>query len=194
MSTELEEFDFTNPPCDPVELANSLIETMTAHRGLGISANQCGLPHRVFVLWAEKPFVCFNPRIIDTNSEISSLEEGCISYPHLLVKIKRPTVIKVRFQDALGEVHTEKFIGMTARAFQHEVDHLNGITFTKKANPVHLSRALNQQKNLVRQLKRGEVVIRPKEVSEQVAASLASGTPTGTVTFTTTANTISLGA
>lgn len=195
MSTVLEDFDFKNPPCDPVELANSLIETMTAHRGLGLAANQCGLPHRVFVLWAEKPFVCFNPRIIDVNSEVSALEEGCISYPHLLVKVKRPTIIKVRFQDAHGEMHTEKFIGMTARAFQHETDHLNGITYTKRANPVHLSRALNQQKNLLRQLKRGEVYVRPREVSEQVLSQMGPGTkPTGEMSISTTAKTISLGA
>lgn len=192
MTTQLEEFDFKNPPCDRLELANNLIETMTAHRGLGLSANQCGLPYRVFVLWAEKPLVCFNPRIVDINSEISSLEEGCISYPHLLVKIKRPTIIKVRFQDVYGEMQNEKFIGMTARAFQHELDHLNGITYTKRANPVHLSRALNQQKNLLRQLKRGEVIVRPKEVTEQVLNQMAPK-PTGELKLSTTAQTISLG-
>lgn len=191
MTTSLEDFDFKNPPVDTVELANNLIETMTAHRGLGISANQCGLPHRVFVLWAEKPFVCFNPRIIDSNTEIGSLEEGCVSYPHLLVKVKRPTIIKVRYQDVHGEMHTEKFIGMTARAFQHELDHVNGITFTKRANPVHLSRALNQQKVLLRKMKRGEVYVRPREVSEQVLSQMAK--PTGELTLSTTAKTISVG-
>lgn len=161
----LDPFDFSNPPCDPVELANNLIETMAKHNGLGLSANQCGLPHRVFVLWSETPLVCFNPRIIDQTSEFVSLEEGCLTFPHLFIKVKRPKAVKVRFQDALGETHTEKFIGMTARAFLHEMDHLDGILFHKRASGPHLSRALNQQKILERRLKRGEVVLKPREVN-----------------------------
>lgn len=165
LKQKLAEFDFKSPPTDPVELANSLIETMKVNRGLGLSANQCGLPHRVFVLWSEKPFVCFNPRIIDRTTETTVLEEGCLSFPHLIVKVKRPSIIKVRFQDAFGEMHTEKFTGMTARAFQHELDHMDGILYHSRANRIHLDRALNQQKNLLRQLKRGEVVIRPTEIT-----------------------------
>lgn len=192
MTTELQDFDFANPPCDPIGLVNSMIEVMKQHRGLGVSANQLGLPYRVFVLWSENPIVCFNPRIIDSTSELVSLEEGCLSYPHLLVKIKRPTAIKVRFQNERGEVVNEKFIGMTARAFQHELDHLNGIVYTKRANPVHLARALNQQKNLTRQLKRGQVRVVPKEVSEQVLSQI-NNIPTGEVTFNTSATTLNLG-
>ena len=162
---ELESFDFAKPPCDPVELANDLIETLTKHEGLGLSANQCGLPYRVFVLWSEKPLVCFNPRVVDQTAEFVSLDEGCLTFPNLFVKIKRPKAVKVRFQDAQGETHTEKFIGMTARAFLHEMDHLDGILFHKRALGPHLSRALNQQKILERRLKRGEVKLRPREIS-----------------------------
>lgn len=160
----LEEFDFKNPPVDPIELANNLIETMAARRGLGLSASQCGLPYRVFVLWSETPTVCFNPRIIDTSSETNLLEEGCLTFPHLLIKIKRPSAIKVRFEDERGQTHTEKYIGMTSRAFQHELDHLNGIVYTAKANKIHLDRALHQQKILMRRLKRGEVYYKPDNV------------------------------
>lgn len=162
---ELEPFDFSNPPCDPVELANNLIETMAKHEGLGLSANQCGLPYRVFVLWSEKPLACFNPRIIDQTSDFVLLDEGCLTFPNLFVKVKRPKAVKVRFQDEQGETHTEKFIGMTARAFLHEMDHLDGILFHKRASGPHLSRALNQQKVLERRLKRGEVKLRPREIN-----------------------------
>jgi peptide deformylase len=160
---ELDEFDFSNPPIDPIELANNLIETMKEHRGLGLSANQCGLPYRVFVLWSQTPLVCFNPRVVDQKSDAVMLEEGCLSYPHLFLKVKRPSIIKVRFQDVTGQMQNEKFIGMTARTFLHELDHLNGISFTTKANKIHLARALNQQKVLTRQLKRGEAFIKPTE-------------------------------
>lgn len=161
---ELEDFDFSNPPTDPVELANNLIETMKHHRGLGLSANQCGLPYRVFALWSQEPLVCFNPRVVDQTSEFVQLDEGCLTFPNLFIKIKRPKAIKVRFQDPFGETHTERFIGMTARGFLHEMDHLDGVMFTKRATVPHLSRAWNQKKQLDRKLKRGEVYYKPSEL------------------------------
>lgn len=160
----LEDFDFTNPPVDPVQLANDLIETMKENKGLGLSANQCGLPYRVFALWSAEPLVCFNPRIIDQTSEMVLLDEGCLTFPNLFIKIKRPKVIKVRFEDCYGDTHTEKFIGMTARGFLHEMDHLDGIVFTKRASVPHLNRAWNQKKLLDRQLKRGEVYYKPSDL------------------------------
>ena len=154
LATKLQRFDFSEPPINPVELANNLIETMARHKGLGLSANQCGLPYRVFVLHSETPFVMFNPNIIDQTTDEVKLDEGCLTYPNLFLPIKRSTAIKVRFQDAFGEYHTEKFIGMTARCIQHELDHLNGIDYTKRANPIHLTRAFNQKKIIDRKIKK----------------------------------------
>lgn len=161
---ELDDFDFKNPPANPVELVNDMIETMKHNKGIGLSANQCGLPYRVFVLWSAEPLACFNPRVIDQKNEFVALDEGCLSYPHLYLKIKRPSAVKVRYQDAFGETHTTTFTGMTARGFLHEMDHLDGIAFTKRASSVHLNRALNQRKQLERQLKRGEVYFKPNEL------------------------------
>jgi peptide deformylase len=190
MSTVLEDFDFKNPPVDPVELANSMIELMAAKRGLGLSANQCGLPHRVFVLWSEKPVACFNPRVVDETTETVLLEEGCLSFPHFVVKVKRPKSIKVRFQDAFGNMQTEKYTGMTARAFMHELDHLEGKTFHSRASRIHLDRAASQHKILMRRLKRGEVTIRqPQVVSEnQLRESM------GQMTINTTGSTFTVAA
>lgn len=154
---KMETFNFSNPPVATVELANNLIETMHHHKGLGLSANQCGLPYRVFVLWSADPLVCFNPRVIDQTSEGVMMEEGCISYPHLHVNIRRPKVIKVRFADVNGDIQNETFVGMTARAFLHEMDHLDGVVFTRRALGPHLSRAISQQKQLERKFKRGEL-------------------------------------
>lgn len=161
---EVEDFDFANPPVDPIELANNLIETMKHHKGLGLAANQCGLPYRCFALWSAEPLVIFNPRIIDQTGEFIELDEGCLTYPNLFIKIKRPKAIKVRFQDAFGETHTEKFIGMTARGFLHEMDHLDGIVYLKRATVPHLNRAWNQKKKLDRQIKRGEVYYKPSDL------------------------------
>jgi len=154
LSTKLDKFDFSNPPIHPAELANNLIETMVHNKGLGLSANQCGLPYRVFVLHSVNPLAMFNPTIVDETSDEVKLDEGCLTYPNLFLPISRPSIIKVRFQDAFGEFHTEKFIGMTARCIQHELDHLNGIDYTKRANPIHLSRGLNQKKILDRKIKK----------------------------------------
>lgn len=154
---ELETFDFNNPPTDPVELVNNLIETMAEYKALGLSANQCGLPYRVFVMWSNPTKICFNPRVVDQTTEEVYLDEGCLSFPNLFIKIKRPKIIKVRYQDINGDMQNEKFIGMTARCFLHELDHLNGVVFTSRANSVHLARAKNQKKHLDRNNKQGSL-------------------------------------
>lgn len=153
LHTKIEPFDFSNPGIDPIVLANRLIVTMNNNNGIGLSANQCGLPYRVFVMRSEPTKVCFNPKILVASDEIVSLEEGCISYPFLFVKIKRPVWIRVRYADAFGEVHTERFIGMTARCFQHEYDHLEGINYLKRANPVLVERAKRSQLKIKKRLK-----------------------------------------
>jgi len=144
-------FDFKDPPTDPVMLARDLLETLIERKCIGLSANECGLPYRVCVFHTQDPLVIFNPKLIDETTEHIILEETCASNTNMVVKIKRPKIIKVRYQDVTGEFHTEKFIGMTARAILHELDHLNGISYTKRANPVHLQRALNKKKQLDRQ-------------------------------------------
>jgi peptide deformylase len=154
---EIPKFDFTKEfPIHPIELANNLIETMRHHNGLGLSANQCGLPYRVFVMWSEEPLACFNPRVVDQSSHVSLMDEGCLSFPNLTLPIKRSRSIKVRFQDFKGEMHTEIFNGMTARIFLHELDHLNGIDYTSRASSFHKNRALRKQKLYNRIEKRNE--------------------------------------
>jgi len=157
LHTPTEKFDFYKEfPIHPIELGNNLIETMNYHHGLGLSANQCGLPYRVFVLRSTEPLVCFNPRVVDTSEGISLMDEGCLSFPGLALPIKRPRSIKVRFQDYKGETKTEIFSGMTARVFQHELDHLDGIDYTRRASQFHLQRALKKQKIFLRHQKREE--------------------------------------
>lgn len=136
------EFLFDNPPEDPEKFAINLIGTMIRNRGLGLAAPQCGFRYNVFALNSDPNFmVCFNPTIIDTTSEEISLKEGCLSFPLLNLVVRRPSIIKVRFQDFRGDTHTEKFIGMTSRIFQHEIDHLKGITFDTKVSKIQLDSA-----------------------------------------------------
>lgn len=153
LHTKLEQFDFANPPIDPIVLANRLIVTMNANSGLGLSANQCGLPYRVFVLRSEPVTVCFNPKILYFSNDIISLEEGCLSFPFLYLKIKRPNWIRARYTTALGETRADRFIGMTSRVFQHEYDHLEGINYQNRANRAHIDRAKRAQIKIQKRIK-----------------------------------------
>lgn len=152
LNQTLEEFDFSNPPTDPIQLAQQLAELMLRTRGVGLSANQAGLPYRVFVFASNPITACFNPRIVDTGEELLALEEGCLSYPGLAIKIKRPKNIKVRYTLPNGEVVTQKFSGITARIFQHELDHMNGENFINRAGPLAKQRAMEKWKKTKRLL------------------------------------------
>lgn len=153
LRAELEPFDFENPPVDPEELAIQLVEFMRANDGIGLAANQVGLPYRVFAMEGEPAHVCFNPRVVMPGEEQVTLEEACLSFPGMEVKVKRPKSIKVRFNGPDGEVYTKTFTGMTARIFQHELDHLDGIRMIDRANRFHREQALRKWKLLKRRLK-----------------------------------------
>lgn len=140
-------WDFTQPEEIAQRMYLSLSRTMRESDGMGLSANQVGLPYSVFVLESGYgfPMGFFNPVIVDTSEEEVTLEEGCLSFPELVVKIKRPAKVRIRFAEWNGEVHTKTFEGMTARAIQHEMDHFQGITFKERANKIHLEKALRQR-------------------------------------------------
>ena len=93
---EIPRFDFANPPVDPIELADQLARAVLEHDGIGLSANQIGLDHRLFVIRANPILACFNPRTVAESPQTVTLEEGCLSFPGLVVKVKRPHEIRVR--------------------------------------------------------------------------------------------------
>jgi peptide deformylase len=141
------EVSFTNPPFDIIDFSKQLVKYMYDSNGIGLAANQVGVPYRIFAMrGAPENFVCINPKIIMPGTEEVVLEEGCLSYPGLLVKIKRPQHIRVRFNTPNGDVLTKQFTGMTARIFQHELDHLNGVVFYNKANRFHRDQAMKKWK------------------------------------------------
>jgi peptide deformylase len=153
--SECEEFDFDNPPCDPKELAQTLHDKMLKSDGLGLSANQVGLPYRVFVMrTGEKPYAVFNPRVVDVSEKELSMKEGCLSFPLLYLSVKRPDSVRIRFQDETGEMRTEKFIGMTARIALHEFDHMLGKVYTQRATQYETQRALRKRMILKRKVKK----------------------------------------
>jgi peptide deformylase len=156
LAQKTESFDFNNPPVPPRYLAVSLIETMVQNRGIGLAANQVGLPYRVFVMGAQNvAFACFNPEILETEGE-ETVHEGCLSFPGLYLKVKRPFKIKVRYTEMNGNTKDVMFDGLTARIFQHELDHLNGVKFTSLVGPAALDIAKQKVKKNLKKM--GDVV------------------------------------
>lgn len=146
-------FDFKDMPTDPIELAVNLYETLMSSSYIGLSAPQVGLPYRAFALRTQPGVVCFNPKLVDVTAEEVVLDEVDFSFPHLAFPVKRPKKIKVRYAEPNSIVKTTVFEGMTARYFLQQLDHLNGILYTQKANRIHLDRALRKKKQLERQAK-----------------------------------------
>lgn len=145
---ECEEFDFKDPPFDPIEYAQNLVKFMYDNNALGVAANQVGNPYRIFAMRGHpENFVCFNPKIVQPSEAEVLLEEGCLSYPGLIIKLKRPQHVRVRFTTPNGDTITRQFTGMSARVFQHEYEHLDGIVFHTKANKFHRDQALRKWKN-----------------------------------------------
>lgn len=144
------QFDFTNPPVNPNEFASTLVETCKKYNGLGLSANQCGYHHRVFVMGTGNDFIaCFNPKVISSEGE-AHLAEGCLSFPLLELRITRPKTITVEYQDWNGELHTQTFTGLTARIFLHELDHMDGIVYTDRVKPLALEFGLKKLEKIKR--------------------------------------------
>ena len=127
-------------PCsedlDRREISRILKENMIHYEGVGLSANQIGISERVFVMIlhmeTEEIITCFNPRIIKRYKDCGWFEEGCLSYPDEIINVNRPNRIVVKYEDENEKVHKLKLDGFSARVFQHEYDHLEGIDFTQR--------------------------------------------------------------
>ena len=137
---------------DRKELKENLIETMKESAGVGLSANQCGVMERAFVMYSDvkkkEILACFNPKIIKEGDEKVLIDEGCLSYPGLWVKVERSETIEVEYEDEKGEKIQRELYGLQSRIFQHEYDHMEGSNFTEKVGKVKLDLALKKQKKM----------------------------------------------
>lgn len=153
LTTPCEKFDFNNPQFDPHQVSSEMIKFCYENKGIGLAANQVGLPYQLFVIVGAETYACFNPRIVHMGKEELVLEEGCLSYPGLNVKIKRSAEIRLRFETPSGGTTTKTFHGLTARTILHEIDHLLGIPFWQRANKFHRDQAFNKRNKLLRKVK-----------------------------------------
>jgi len=147
---KISDFDFNNPSINPVDLEQSLINTMFAHDGIGLAANQVGISARVFVMGhkdnPKSAQAFFNPVVVANVDEIDDLEEGCLSFPGIYVNIKRPKKILARWQNSQGEWQESEFDGYNCKCFLHELDHLEGIVFQDRVSVLKWALAVKKTK------------------------------------------------
>lgn len=138
--------------CKPVQKINrelrdwiaEMFQTMYETEGVGLAANQVGLPFRLFVMNPtgdpEKPeeeHVFINPVILKKSGKIED-NEGCLSFPGIHADVLRSESIDVEAIDLKGEVFRFQWKGHPARIVQHETDHLNGVGFVERLSPAAL--------------------------------------------------------
>ncbi len=117
------------------QLVDDMLETMYEADGIGLAAPQIGILRRIIVidLYDDAgPAVYVNPQIIEQAGEQFEIE-GCLSLPGVSGRVLRPQQVTVRYQNLAGEVCQKTADGLLARAFCHEIDHLNGVLFADKA-------------------------------------------------------------
>jgi peptide deformylase len=118
---------------ETITLLDDMYETMVAHDGVGIAAPQIGKNLRIAVVEVDEgdKFELINPEIIEKKGEDIDVE-GCLSIPHVYGTVKRAEEVTVRYFDREGDEIEVTASGYLARAFQHEIDHLEGILFIEK--------------------------------------------------------------
>ncbi len=122
------------------QLAADMVETMQDARGVGLAAPQVGVGQRIVIVdFAPDedgdPRVLINPVIVKRSGKKELGEEGCLSFPGLRTRIKRSPKVVVEAQNLDGEIVEYAAEGLSARAVQHELDHLDGLLFVDKAGP-----------------------------------------------------------
>ena len=127
--------DAITPDID--RLVDDMIETMYAAPGVGLAAPQVGVPLRIFVVdvsVGHDPgglLVMINPELVE-RSGVQLEEEGCLSVPGFNATVMRPMRVVVKGLDRHGDDHQHEGSGLLARAFQHEMDHLDGALFVDR--------------------------------------------------------------
>lgn len=150
------EVDFEKTPGIP-SMAYSLMKSVEHYNGLGLSANQVGLPYSMCVInhiKDDKIYCLINPVIVEKSEKLSTYKEGCLSFPGLFLQIHRPEWVEVEFQALNGEKTRKKFEGIWATCVQHELDHLAGICYTDLVSPIKLEMAKRKVKANLRKIRR----------------------------------------
>ena len=145
---------------DRKELSDAMFESMNKYGGIGLSANQVGLPFNMFVIGGHPSIenglkmTCFNPMIVSTGEEDVMMKEGCLTYPFIFLDIKRPRKIVAKYTDENGDLQEAHLDGMMSRIFQHEYDHMLGRNFTERVSKFKLKRAMDKREKMIKKIEK----------------------------------------
>ena len=125
---------------DLEQFENDMVKLMLDENGMGLAANQIGITKRFFAIGHEafdtmsKPAIIYNPKILKSSKDKVIDLEGCLSFKDVWLKVERPRKVEVQYELSNGQIHMAELDGMESKCFQHEVDHLDGITFDKRVS------------------------------------------------------------
>ena len=152
-------FDFKNDKVDDYndieKFEHDMNNLMVNARGMGLAANQIGITKRFFAFGHEsfdkiqKPAIIWNPSIVRESDERTVDEEGCLSFLGVFVKVVRPRQVTVKWENKKGETLMQHLDGMESKCFQHENDHLNGITFNTQVSKLIWDMAVKRSKKKI---------------------------------------------
>jgi len=129
--------DFRSPHSNQ-KMADTMLCLMREHNGIGLAATQIGHSRRIFVMCISGRIrVCFNPEITESSTVFADYDEGCLSFPGDQCTITRSDWVRVKYQDPSGRVTEDTLVALEARCFQHELDHLDGITMWDRHKEQH---------------------------------------------------------
>ena len=156
LKQEVKEYDVKLLPNSAMKkIVNRMKVTMSTYNGLGLSATQCGVMERLFIIGTNDfQMVCINPEILQTGEAYKKQREGCLSYPGLYLYVHRYEKIFVRFWTESGEMKEVWLEGLTAQCFQHELDHLDGVCYDEHVAPVAMMMARKRQQKLIKKVQR----------------------------------------
>jgi peptide deformylase len=139
-----------------------MMELMYEARGLGLAATQVALPYQLLVMnitgdpaQKDREEVFINPTLVERKGSIDD-EEGCLSFPGLFQKVRRAKTVKIQAYDLKGKLIEKVVSDLEARAWQHEIDHLNGVLFIDKMGPLARFAARGSVKDFERQFRRAQ--------------------------------------
>ena len=116
------------------------IKLMLEENGMGLAANQIGITKRFFAMGHEtfdtfqKHAIIWNPKVISFSNEKTIDVEGCLSFKGIWLKVERPKTVEVEYETTQGKTKFAKLHGMESKCFQHECDHIDGITFNQRVS------------------------------------------------------------
>ena len=152
-----EEWDFRIDG-SPEELVRAMSKFMADNGGVGLAAPQLGIKKRIFIMGNfTKLVACINPKIVSLSENRAIDSEGCLSFPDLFMRVKRPDSCVVQYYTASGELVERELTGLENRVFLHEYDHLIGVTFDQRVGNLSFKMAKDKRKKELKKATRASV-------------------------------------